>query len=58
MLFPTRIYTIMIGFAIEVVFVEPEDATGRYGARGLGEHGSGTIPVAIAHVVENRREGG
>jgi CO/xanthine dehydrogenase Mo-binding subunit len=47
----------MIGFATEVIFVEPENATGLYGTRGLDEHGSGAIPAPIANVVENRWEG-
>jgi hypothetical protein len=57
MLFPMRIYAIIIGFATEVIFVEPENATGRYSTRELDEHGNGAIPVPIANVVENRWEG-
>ena len=32
-------------------FIETEDATGPYGARGLGEHGIVAIPAAIANAV-------
>jgi CO/xanthine dehydrogenase Mo-binding subunit len=36
---------------MEVIFVETEDATGPYGARGLGEHGIVAIPAAIANAL-------
>jgi carbon-monoxide dehydrogenase large subunit len=36
---------------MEVVFIETKDATGPYGARGLGEHGIVAIPPAIANAV-------
>ena len=36
---------------MEVIFIETEDATGPYGARGLGEHGIVAIPAAIANAV-------
>jgi CO/xanthine dehydrogenase Mo-binding subunit len=36
---------------MEVIFVETEDATGPYGARGLGEHGIVAVPAAIANAV-------
>jgi carbon-monoxide dehydrogenase large subunit len=36
---------------MEVIFIETEDATGPYGARGLGEHGIVAVPAAIANAV-------
>lgn len=36
---------------MEVIFIETEDATGPYGARGLGEHGIVAIPAAIANAL-------
>ncbi len=36
---------------MEVIFIETEDATGPFGARGLGEHGIVAIPAAIANAV-------
>jgi len=36
---------------LEVIFIETEDATGPYGARGLGEHGIVAIPAAIANAL-------
>jgi carbon-monoxide dehydrogenase large subunit len=36
---------------MEVIFIQTEDATGPYGARGLGEHGIVAIPAAIANAV-------
>jgi len=36
---------------MEVIFVETEDATGPYGARGLGEHGIVAVPAAIANAL-------
>jgi CO/xanthine dehydrogenase Mo-binding subunit len=37
--------------SMEVIFIETEDATGPYGARGLGEHGIVAIPAAIANAL-------
>ena len=36
---------------LEVVFIETEDATGPFGARGLGEHGIVAVPAAIANAL-------
>lgn len=36
---------------MEVIFIETPDATGPYGARGLGEHGIVAIPPAVANAV-------
>ncbi len=36
---------------LEVIFIETEDATGPFGARGLGEHGIVAIPAAVANAV-------
>ena len=36
---------------MDVIFIETEDATGPYGARGLGEHGIVAIPAAIANAL-------
>jgi CO/xanthine dehydrogenase Mo-binding subunit len=36
---------------MEVIFIETEDATGPYGARGLGEHGIVAVPAAIANAL-------
>jgi carbon-monoxide dehydrogenase large subunit len=36
---------------MEVIFIETEDATGPYGARGLGEHGIVAVPAAVANAV-------
>lgn len=36
---------------MEVVFVETMDATGPYGARGMGEHGIVAVPPAIANAL-------
>jgi carbon-monoxide dehydrogenase large subunit len=36
---------------IEVIFFETDDATGPYGARGLGEHGIVAVPPALANAV-------
>jgi carbon-monoxide dehydrogenase large subunit len=36
---------------IEVIFIETEDATGPFGARGLGEHGIVAVPAAVANAV-------
>jgi carbon-monoxide dehydrogenase large subunit len=36
---------------MEVIFIETEDATGPYGARGLGEHGIVAIPAAIGNAL-------
>ncbi|GAB4532661.1 MAG: xanthine dehydrogenase family protein molybdopterin-binding subunit [Anaerolineae bacterium] len=36
---------------LEVIFIETEDATGPFGARGLGEHGIVAIPAAIGNAV-------
>ena len=36
---------------MEVIFVENEDATSPYGARGLGECGIVAIPAAFANAV-------
>jgi len=36
---------------MEVIFIETEDATGPYGARGLGEHGIVAVPPAIGNAV-------
>ena len=36
---------------MEVIFIETEDASGPYGARGLGEHGIVAIPPAIANAL-------
>jgi carbon-monoxide dehydrogenase large subunit len=36
---------------MEVIFIETEDASGPYGARGLGEHGIVAIPAAIANAL-------
>jgi CO/xanthine dehydrogenase Mo-binding subunit len=36
---------------MEVIFIETADATGPYGARGLGEHGIVAVPAAIANAV-------
>ncbi len=38
---------------MKVIFIETEDATGPYGARGLGEHGIVAVPPAIANAVAN-----
>jgi carbon-monoxide dehydrogenase large subunit len=38
---------------MEVIFIETADATGPYGARGLGEHGIVAIPAAIANAVSD-----
>lgn len=37
--------------AMEVIFIETEDATGPYGARGLGEHGIVAVAPAIANAL-------
>ena len=36
---------------MEVIFIETEDATGPFGARGLGEHGIVAIPAAIVNAL-------
>ncbi len=36
---------------MEVMFIETDDATGPYGARGLGEHGIVAVPPAIANAL-------
>jgi carbon-monoxide dehydrogenase large subunit len=36
---------------MEVIFVETADATGPYGARGLGEHGIVAVPAAVANAL-------
>jgi carbon-monoxide dehydrogenase large subunit len=36
---------------MRVIFIETEDATGPFGARGLGEHGIVAVPAAIANAV-------
>jgi carbon-monoxide dehydrogenase large subunit len=36
---------------MEVIFVETKDASGPYGARGLGEHGIVAVPPAIANAL-------
>ncbi len=36
---------------MEVIFIETEDASGPFGARGLGEHGIVAIPPAIANAL-------
>jgi len=36
---------------MEVIFIETEDKTGPFGARGLGEHGIVAIPAAIANAI-------
>lgn len=36
---------------LETIFIQTDDATGPYGARGLGEHGIVAIPPAIANAV-------
>jgi carbon-monoxide dehydrogenase large subunit len=36
---------------LEVIFIETEDASGPFGARGLGEHGIVAIPAAIANAL-------
>ncbi len=36
---------------MQVIFIETEDATGPFGARGLGEHGIVAIPAAVANAV-------
>jgi len=36
---------------MEVIFIETEDATGPYGARGLGEHSIVAVPAAIANAL-------
>jgi len=36
---------------MEVIFIETQDATGPYGARGLGEHGITAVPPAIANAI-------
>jgi carbon-monoxide dehydrogenase large subunit len=38
---------------MEVIFVETKDASGPYGARGLGEHGIVAVPPAIANALSN-----
>jgi carbon-monoxide dehydrogenase large subunit len=38
---------------LEVIFIETEDASGPYGARGLGEHGIVAIPAAIANALSD-----
>jgi len=38
---------------MEVLFIETEDATGPFGARGLGEHGIVAIPAAIANALSD-----
>jgi len=38
---------------MEAIFIETEDATGPYGARGLGEHGIVAIPAAIANALSD-----
>jgi len=38
---------------MEVIFIETEDATGPYGARGLGEHGIVAVPAAIANALSD-----
>lgn len=43
-----RILTSTDAPEMEVIFLETDDATGPYGARGLGEHGIVAIPPAIA----------
>jgi carbon-monoxide dehydrogenase large subunit len=34
-----------------VIFIETDDASGPFGARGLGEHGIVAIPAAIANAL-------
>lgn len=41
---------------LEVIFVETDDATGPYGARGLGEHGIIAVPAAVANAVADALE--
>ncbi len=36
---------------MEVIFIETDDASGPFGARGLGEHGIVAIPAAIANAL-------
>jgi CO/xanthine dehydrogenase Mo-binding subunit len=36
---------------MDVIFIETDDATGPYGARGLGEHGIVAVPPALANAV-------
>jgi CO/xanthine dehydrogenase Mo-binding subunit len=36
---------------MQVIFIETEDASGPFGARGLGEHGIVAIPAAIANAL-------
>ncbi len=38
---------------LEVIFIETNDATGPFGARGLGEHGIVAIPAAIANALSD-----
>ena len=41
---------------MDVVFVETEDRSGPYGARGLGEHGIVAIPPAVANALSRLLE--
>jgi carbon-monoxide dehydrogenase large subunit len=36
---------------LEVIFIETEDASGPFGARGLGEHGIVAVPPALANAL-------
>lgn len=36
---------------MQVIFIETDDASGPYGARGLGEHGIVAVPAAIANAL-------
>ena len=46
-----RILTSIDAPPMEVVFIETPDASGPYGARGLGEHGIVAVPPAVANAV-------
>jgi carbon-monoxide dehydrogenase large subunit len=46
-----RILTTSDTPTLEVIFVETADASGPYGARGLGEHGIVAVPAAIANAL-------
>jgi len=46
-----RIITTVDTPQMEVIFIETDDATGPYGARGLGEHGIVAVPPAIANAL-------
>lgn len=46
-----RIFTTVDTPQMEVIFIETDDATGPYGARGLGEHGIVAVPPAVANAL-------